>query len=1017
MKLAARLLLPLALPVCCLAVFGCGSAMMTSAGPETPDWTRFQASLPAPPPDVAEKIAKLETELRSTIEGPNRPNRQYVAIQLGEIGLKFRLPESTIVALTESIKDKTGIQRGFSHANTMDVGCLWENETVGDCARISFLMWQLAATKDERERIRLLWQGLSDTESQDSMRQFCINELIEIESPEIIPYLAAATVAGAPQTACVQRRAVWRLGDFFPATREILLSLTNLPDDHAANTAEENLRQRGLPDCHVMTLTTWKKLLTNPGSLTFAGKDGRSATPRTIQGLTEELKSPDWLIRRRAADGLGRTEEVEAVKPLATAIEDPDWLVRVAVASALGQIESPEAAPLLRRMIEDGNWLVRKAAAEGLGKHHDKEAVAALVATLDDWNLRVRREVASALGKTGSANAVQPLIALLRDSDRNIQETAVLALGHLKDKRAVPALVELARSGQCSEAFEALGQIGDADAIPALVEIAMKNEGNEFWVRYYYETMFKAIYTIGAEHATALLVKGLSDKAPEVRARSAEILGQLASPASVRPLLAALCDENEEARAAAAEALGLLTVGDETGDDHARVFKPAAGHPLAIEENVKSLQACGAVEALIGALSDKSDLLKRLAAQALGRIRDPRAAEPLRTALLKTSEQNVRDAIANALKVIGEGHRLLDNLNDKDVGVRAKAAAALGTIQHTAAIGPLTALLDDANIEVRRAAVKALGQLKAASAADRMISLLDDNDNAIADFAAESLMQMGCVGRAVDIQLRRIKDADAKVRTLAVRALGNLHDGSSATALLSAISDPAPGVRAAAVDAMSLLQVSDVLSSPQIAQAMAKTLSALKDSDASVRAEAAQTLGFLQVDQAAGQLIAALSDKDAAVRAAAADALGCLHAPQATEPLLASLKDKDAAVRAAAAQSLGYLNATKALKSLHLLLTDDDGSVRFSAAHALGKIKDPRSVEPLIKAIKDTDEAVVISATYALGNIGDMRAVPAIEELSRTTSSDDVRQAAKDSLALIQNAEKGRTTGKSTAPQ
>ncbi len=86
-----------------------------------------------------------------------------------------------------------------------------------------------------------------------------------------------------------------------------------------------------------------------------------------------------------------------------------------------------------------------------------------------------------------------------------------------------------------------------------------------------------------------------------------------------------------------------------------------------------------AVKPLIAALKDNHPLVRRQAAEALGRIKDSRAVEPLVSAL-----------------------------KDEDATVRGYAAEALGEIRDECAIEPLRAALEDEDRDVRKRAKQAL---------------------------------------------------------------------------------------------------------------------------------------------------------------------------------------------------------------------------------------------------------------------------------------------------------------------
>lgn len=120
--------------------------------------------------------------------------------------------------------------------------------------------------------------------------------------------------------------------------------------------------------------------------------------------------------------------------------------------------------------------------------------------------------------------------------------------------------------------------------------------------------------------------------------------------------------------------------------------------------------------------------------------------------------------------------------------------------------------------------------------------------------------------------------------------------------------------------------------------------------------------------------------------------------------LTQELNDTNATIRANAAETLGRIevryfsrNQELAVGSLIQALQDEDGSVRGNAACALGKIKDKRAVDPLIQTLRDNNSHVRLSAASALGKLGDAQAVDPLI-LARNDENDDVRSAAEKAL-------------------
>jgi HEAT repeat protein len=126
--------------------------------------------------------------------------------------------------------------------------------------------------------------------------------------------------------------------------------------------------------------------------------------------------------------------------------------------------------------------------------------------------------------------------------------------------------------------------------------------------------------------------------------------------------------------------------------------------------NVQQLKSKGDVDGLIEALEYQDDHNIRLAAAtALGRIGDPRAVDPLISAL--EDQPRVREVAAMALGEIGDPRAvesLIRALEDADWELRSMIAKSLGKIGDPRTAKPLVNLLRDKSENVRWYASQAL---------------------------------------------------------------------------------------------------------------------------------------------------------------------------------------------------------------------------------------------------------------------------------------------------------------------
>lgn len=162
---------------------------------------------------------------------------------------------------------------------------------------------------------------------------------------------------------------------------------------------------------------------------------------------------------------------------------------------------------------------------------------------------------------------------------------------------------------------------------------------------------------------------------------------------------------------------------------------------------------------------------------------------------------------------------------------------------------------------------------------------------------------------------------------------------------------------------------------------------ALRSREASVRVEAADSLGEIKDGGAVEPLIKALGDEDEDVRLNAQIALGKIGEP-AVEALIQALQEGGWDVRCGAAGALGEIGNKRAVGFLIQALEHDEvPDVRWRAAQALGNIARPlvklgykKPVKSLIEALGDKDWTVQQVAAEALGDIGDPMAIePLIE--------------------------------------
>ena len=552
--------------------------------------------------------------------------------------------------------------------------------------------------------------------------------------------------------------------------------------------------------------------------------------------------------------------------------------------------------------------------------------------------------------------------------------------------------------------------------------------------------------------------KGLSplfkDKSALVRASAAEALGRLGDTTSAGNIESLLGDDAPAVRRAAARALGDLgaaksgkAVAELLEDDHATVRRAA----------VRALSAMGAskhLEGLLARVTDRDEGVRLAAIEAITGQTGGDILEALSKTLTADSLP-VRLAAARAVALVeaeGVGARLSTLLSDRSAHVRRIAIDAIARRKMTGAIeGLLRVLQEGPESELRIAAARALGELGEKVAVERLTLTLLVDDHALQAAAEAALVSIlgksanadalradgniqlerwdeasGYGKAAVDPLLRALDTTDANPRNLsarcgAARALGALGDKRAVKALVRALGEPAPRVRAAAARALG--EIGD-------ASGIDALLVATSDGNPKVRVAAVQALGSIGTEGVVEAIARAVTDSDDSVRMAALKAVAGLS-PAAIHIARRGLSATTAEERVLAVQALGTLGTPDALDYLHDGLDDNHPRVRDAARRALaaagwhpigmrprrlepgyarwfrpsewidpGEKKRPTQVDVLIKALADDDPIRRRAAIEVLGEIGGTKAGKPLAALLKDPDPDIQATAGAALVAL-----------------
>ena len=161
------------------------------------------------------------------------------------------------------------------------------------------------------------------------------------------------------------------------------------------------------------------------------------------------------------------------------------------------------------------------------------------------------------------------------------------------------------------------------------------------------------------------------------------------------------------------------------------IFKP----------NIEKLAAKKNVKGLIKALKYDDKDIRLSAIEALGKIRDSSAIEPLIQMLGQHQGHKIYRNAVLALANMGEPafKALLNALKDNDFSIRMNAAEALGLMRDRRAVEPLIHALKDTVESVRGEAVTALGGIGSESAVKAIMPMLGDKKEHVRRMAYDAL--------------------------------------------------------------------------------------------------------------------------------------------------------------------------------------------------------------------------------------------------------------------------------------
>jgi len=574
-------------------------------------------------------------------------------------------------------------------------------------------------------------------------------------------------------------------------------------------------------------------------------------------------------------------------------------------------LQDRDLAAAARNLLESAPADVRLVLVEKIDVLKSKDKEALLIARLEDADPRVRRAALVHLSKAPSANTQKALAGVVdKDADNQVRLDAVKIL--------------VASGKKEYERYLLLDKLNAEDA-KAVIEAAKGLAASKD------KKFIPAIAGLAA-HAN-----------PAVRTVAVDLLrdlGEFGLIAAMLPNEQLAADVREQA-AKTLQAKAAAGSSERASGISYLVEKGNATDALNAARIARDETVIGTAPALAKALARPEVDVRRMAAEGLGKLKDPIGLEALAGALraatdagekavysaqaeaivsvqpvdqainiAATKDATVRELAIRALAAFSKDKpnpkvtEVLEKaLSEKEPGIRQAAAYALARSSDEAVLGRMAKLDGDADPEIRAQVAYAIGHSKAAGHDAILIKFLDDKENVVKE-AALAAVQVKKLAAAQDKVRFLVAHRKVEVRREAMRALVMLAkpaDPQLFDIYSKAMQDEDTDLKMVALDGLAPYgdaRAAQYIGLPLIDDRSPKEL----------KLKTIQVLGALAIPEAVEHTVRGLFDDDREIKLATLDALAKLKSDKASRPLQEFiLREQDAEVKAKANATLESL--------------------------------------------------------------------------------------------------------------
>jgi len=274
-----------------------------------------------------------------------------------------------------------------------------------------------------------------------------------------------------------------------------------------------------------------------------------------------------------------------------------------------------------------------------------------------------------------------------------------------------------------SDAAHALGKLGDEAAVDALARALQDPD------EYVRKSAVMALRRISGQAAGEALRTALADRSEQVVLQAVNGLRDIRDKGAVEPLIRVLARRERSLQLASTEAL--VRIGPDAVGTLLMAFEDKVLRRKIGTQIMRILVEIGprAIDALLAALTQDSQVIQVTAISVLGRVGDHRIVRPLVDLFLK--DPRMQEAVVATLARLEE-RGVLDTGEaghvDREIQAPKLVMEAFTGRPRAEVVGQLRAALENPMPKVRRFGLRILFALFGDGASDQLIASLDDED-------------------------------------------------------------------------------------------------------------------------------------------------------------------------------------------------------------------------------------------------------------------------------------------------